>query len=86
MWDELQDMHPKTLAFTFILTGICKKLELKFAECVLEILDVGEIRREKNAPLHIKIETWHQDNITNGMNVGYPHMEDIKSVLMGSTS
>jgi hypothetical protein len=34
--------------------------------------------------LHIKIETWHQDNMTNWIKVGYPHMEDItgKSVLM----
>jgi hypothetical protein len=36
----------------------------------------------QEAPLHIKIETWHQDNLTNGIKVGYPHMEDIKSVLM----
>ncbi len=34
--------------------------------------------------MHIKIEleSWHQNNMTNGIKVGYPHMEDIKSVLM----
>ena len=78
MWDALQDMHPKTLACTFILTGNGKKLESKFAERVLEISAIGETI----APLHIKIEAWHQDNLTNGIKVGYPHMEDIKSVLM----
>ena len=69
MWDALQDMHPKTLACTFILIGNGKKLESKFAERVLEISEIGET----NAPLHIKIEAWHQDNLTNGIKVGYPH-------------
>jgi hypothetical protein len=34
--------------------------------------------------MHIKIEAcqWHQDNLTNGIEGGYPHMEDIKSVLI----
>jgi hypothetical protein len=50
MWDAQQDMHPKTLACTFILTGNGKKLESKFAERVLEISGIGET----NAPLHIK--------------------------------
>jgi hypothetical protein len=56
------------------------KLEQKLADHVqvLEISDVGE----KNDPLHIKVENWHQDNLTNGIKDGYPHMEDIKSVLM----
>jgi hypothetical protein len=68
----------KTQACTFILTGNGKKLESKFAERVLEISDIGE----KNALLHIKIEARHHDNLTNGIKVVYPHMEDIKSVLM----
>jgi hypothetical protein len=61
MCNALRDMRLKTLACTFILTGTGKKLELKFAERVLKISDIGD----KNAPLHIKIETWHQDNLTN---------------------
>jgi hypothetical protein len=80
MWDELQDMYPQAIAFTFIRTGTGKNLEStgKFAERVLAI----SAQCEEGAPLHLKIESWHQNNKADGVEPGYPRMEDIKTVLI----
>jgi hypothetical protein len=37
---------------------------------------------EEGTALHLKIESWHQNNKANGLEQGYPRTEDIKTVLM----
>jgi hypothetical protein len=62
VWDEIQDMHPKTLACIFIITGTGKKLNIRFQERVEEIFDMCD----ELTPLHLKIEAWHKANPERG--------------------
>jgi hypothetical protein len=32
MWDEIQDMHPKTLAYIFVIAGKGRYLDVRLAE------------------------------------------------------
>ncbi len=48
LWDEIQDMNPKTLACVFIVSERGKSLDIAFQERV----DI--------TPVHLKIEAWHK--------------------------
>ncbi len=51
-------------------------LAKKFAE------RVQEIEATEGSALHIKIEKWHEDNEIKEIEVGFPQMEDIKTLLI----
>ena len=82
-WDQLQDLHPKTLSSIFLLRATSKTeakggaaLAKKFAE------RVQEIEATEGSALHIKIEKWHEDNEIKEIEVGFPQMEDIRTLLI----
>ena len=56
IWDAVQDVHPKTLvcSFIFVRGGKVTSIERDFTARVQAIYDQGD------APLHLKIEVWHE--------------------------
>ena len=78
IWDEMQDLHPKTLACSFVLAGNGKNLEKEFTDRAIEIYDLCD----ESTALHLKIEAWHQNNKLSKTSPGYPRSEDVKSILI----
>ena len=79
LWDGMQELHPKTLSTTFLVRqkdSHGRDLAKAFAERVREI-DATE-----GSALHIKIQTWHENNRIDGIKVGFPQMEDMHVLLM----
>jgi hypothetical protein len=88
-WDQLQDLHPKTLS-TIVLLLASSRTEAKGGAALAKRFAerVQEIEAKEGSALHIKIEKWHEDNIINEIDseVGFPQMEDIKTLLIPGRS
>ncbi len=82
MWNQLQDLHPKTLYTIFLLLASSKTESKGGAALRLAKKFAQEIETMEGIALHIKIEKRHQDNILNEIKVGFPQMDDIKTLLM----
>jgi hypothetical protein len=62
LWDEYQDLHPKTLACIFVIAGKGRYLDVQLAERIEQIYDMCD----DLTPVHLKIEACHKANADPG--------------------
>jgi hypothetical protein len=81
IWDELQDVHPKTLVCSFVIRKN-RDLVREFVDRVEEIYSLCDPR----TPLHLKIEAWHSNarhsplSWTGSCSVMMPRQHILKSI------
>ena len=78
IFDLMQDVHPKTLICTLLLTATGREPEKKFFDRMQEIMALCEDK----TPLHLKIRAWHTNNKRLGVSPGPPSIENCKELLM----
>ncbi len=72
---------PKTLSTIFLLMERQSQDKLQnLAKAFAE--RVREIEATEGTALHLKIETWHMNNAIEEIDVGFPKLEDLQSLLM----
>jgi hypothetical protein len=62
LWDEIQDLHPKTLACIFVIAGKGRYLDVQLEERIELIYGMCDYL----TPVHLKIEAWHKANPVPG--------------------
>jgi hypothetical protein len=62
IWDEIQDLHPKTLACVVVIAGKGTYLDVQLAERIELIYDMCN----DLTPLHLKIVASHKANLDPG--------------------
>jgi hypothetical protein len=78
IFDLMQDVHPKTLICTLLLTASGRDPEKRFFERMHEIMALCE----NKTPLHLKIRAWHTNNKRLGVTPGPPRIENCRELLM----
>ena len=78
IFDLMQDVHPKTLICTLLLTATGREPEKKFFDRMQEIMALCEDK----TPLHLKIRAWHSNNMRLAVSPGPPRIENCKELLM----
>jgi hypothetical protein len=78
IFDLMQDVHPKTLICTILVTTTGRETETRFFNRMQEIMALCEDK----TPLHLKIRAWHKNNERMGLSPGPPRIDNCKELLM----